>query len=301
MLRKILKIVGWWLLALLLLFAVGVWRNWDTIQRVFLGGVKVYETVPPKVPADLDRPAILVFSKTSGFRHDEAIPAANVLLDAIAKEKRWGIYRTENGAAFSPEILDRFDAVVFSNTSGDVFTPKQRAAFRAFLENGGGWVGIHAAGDNSYEAWGWYVDEVIGTHFVGHPMDPQFQQAAVRIEDRTNPATRDLPAEWRRTDEWYSFDKSPRRPGIAVLATLDEGTYRQKGMFGQELAMGKDHPIVWAHCVGKGRALYSALGHTAATYREPDYRRHLTGALAWALKRDGEGCGPRVAAPEVAR
>lgn len=291
MLRRILKIVGWVLLAALLVLAVSVWRNWDTIQRVFLGGVKVYETVPPKLPTDLKRPAILVFSKTSGFRHEEAIPAAGKLLAAIAGEKGWGIYQTENGAAFSPEILSRFDAVVFSNTSGDVFTPQQRAAFKSFLENGGGWVGIHAAGDNSHEAWNWYVDNVIGTHFVGHPMDPQFQQATVRVEDRTNPASKGLPGEWRRTDEWYSFDKSPRKPGITVLATLDESTYRLKGMFGQELAMGKDHPIVWARCVGKGRALYSGLGHTAATYSEPDYRTHLTGALEWALKLEGTECG----------
>lgn len=299
MLRKILKIIGWVLLALLLLLAVSVWRNWDTIQRVFLGGVKVYETVPPKVPTDLKRPAILVFSKTSGFRHKEAIPAAGALLTQIARDKGWGIYQTENGATFSPEILARFDAVVFSNTSGDVFTPKQRAAFRAFLENGGGWVGIHAAGDNSHEAWGWYVDKVIGTHFIGHPMDPQFQQALVRVEDRAHPASRNLPAEWRRTDEWYSFDKSPRKPGITVLATLDESTYRLKGMFGQELAMGKDHPIVWTRCVGKGRALYSGLGHTAETYREPDYRKHLVGALDWVLKLDGEGCGTSATAPKA--
>ena len=301
MLRKILKIVGWALLALVLLFAFGLWRNWDTVQRVFLGGLKVYETEAPTLPADIKRPAILVFSKTNGFRHEEAIPAANALFDAVAQEQGWGLFKTESGAAFSPEILARFDAVVFSNTSGDVFTPAQRAAFKAFLERGGGYVGIHAAGDNSHADWAWYMDRVIGTTFTGHPMDPQFQQAAVRIEDRTNPATRGLPAEWRRTDEWYSFDKSPRKPGIAVLATLDEGTYKPGSFFGTELAMSKDHPIVWARCVGKGRALYSALGHTAATYAEPDYRKHISGALGWALKLEGEGCSPNVAAAPASK
>ncbi len=296
MMRKILKVLGALLLAALAVLAFGLWRNWDTVQRVFLGGVKVYETEPPTLPVNLKRPAILVFSKTSAFRHKEAIPAANALFDSLAVENGWGIYKTENGAAFSPAILARFDAVVFSNTSGDVFTPEQREAFKSFLENGGGYVGIHAAGDNSHAAWGWYMDKVIGTTFVGHPMAPQFQQAAVRIEDRRNPATRDVPAEWRRADEWYSFDKSPRsKPGISVLATLDEGTYKPGSFFGTELGMGKDHPIIWARCVGKGRTLYSALGHTAATYAEPKYRQHITGALKWALKLDGEGCSPNVA------
>lgn len=297
MLRKILKGLLWALLAAVLFIAYQAWSHRDTIQRVFLGGVKVYETTPPALPAEIRRPAILVFSKTNGFRHEEAIPAANAMLGKLAKDSGWGYFQTENGAIFSPALLARFDAVVFNNTSGDVFTPPQREAFRRFVENGGGWVGIHAAGDNSHEAWTWYVDTVIGTRFIGHPMDPQFQQATMRIEDRTHPATRHLGPALQRTDEWYSFDRSPRGvPGIHVLATLDEKTYVQKGMFGQQLAMGADHPIAWSRCIGKGRALYTAGGHTASSFREPAYAGLVAGALRWALKLEGEGCSPRAAA-----
>lgn len=282
------------LLILLLIvgfFAISVARNWDTIQRVFLGGLKVYETEAPAVPTDIKRPAILVFSKTNGFRHEEAIPAANTLFAEMAREQGWGHYQTENGATFNAETLSRFDAVIFNNVSGDVFTPQQRQAFKKFIEQGGGFVGIHGAGgDMSYD-WRWYVDHLIGAQFIGHPMDPQFQKATVKIEVKTHPATRDLPDSWTRTDEWYSFEKSARKPGVNILATLDESTYSPKGMFGQKLAMGKDHPIVWSHCSGKGRVLYSAMGHTASSYSEPEYRKLLGGATRWALKLDGTGCG----------
>jgi len=288
--RKIIKIVLWVLLALVVLFAISVARNWETIQRVFLGGVKVYETVPPKLPAEMKRPAVLVFSKTNGFRHEEAIPAANAMFAAMARESGWGHFQTENGATFSPEILSRFDAVVFNNVSGDVFTPEQRAALKAFLENGGGFVGIHGAGGDRTHDWRWYVDEVIGAGFIGHPMDPQFQRAVLERKDAAHPATRGLPARWSRTDEWYSFDKAVRAPKFHVLLTLDERTYANKEMMGQDLAMGAEHPIAWWHCVGKGRALYSALGHQASAYAEPEYRTILAGALAWALKQEGSGC-----------
>ena len=40
MVRKIFKWVGIVLLVVLLYFAFRVWQNWDTVQRVFLGGVK---------------------------------------------------------------------------------------------------------------------------------------------------------------------------------------------------------------------------------------------------------------------
>ncbi len=265
--------------------------NWNIIHRVFLGGVKVYETQAPVLPTDIKRPAILVFSKTNGFHHEEAIPAANALFAGIAKAQGWGYYQTENGATFAPEILSRFDAVIFNNVSGDVFTPAQRHALKTYIEQGGGFVGIHGAGgDMSYD-WRWYASDLIGAQFIGHPMGPQFQKASVKIEERTHPATKGLPESWSRTDEWYSFEKSPRKPGVTILARLDETTYSPKGLFGKKLAMGKDHPIMWSHCTGKGRVFYSAMGHQAEAYAEPGYRKLLIGAARWSLKLDGKGCG----------
>lgn len=294
--RKILRVILWGLLALIVLLAIGVARNWDTIQRVFLGGVKVYETTPPTLPAQINRPAILVFSKTNGYRHKEAIPAANALFAQFAKDNGWGYFQTENGASFNPAILARFDAVVFNNVSGDVFTPDQRAAFKAFLENGGGFVGIHGAGGDMTYDWKWYVNDLIGAQFRGHPMDPQFQQATVRTEDKAHPATKDAPASWNRTDEWYSFEKAARQPGYHVLLTLDEKTFANHKMMGKDLVMGSDHPIAWWHCVGKGRIFYSAMGHQASAYSESEYRQVLLGATQWALKQDGPDCPTPAAA-----
>ena len=294
MVRKAIRIILWLLLALLVIVGVQAFRHWDTIQRVFLGGLHTHETVPPVIPADIKRPAILVFSKTNGFRHEEAIPAANAMLAKLAAEKGWGYFQTENGAAFSPAILAKFDAVVFSNASGDVFNAAQRTAFQAFVENGGGYVGIHAAGDDSWKDWPWYVEHIVGTRFTGHPMNPQFQLATVNIEDAGHPATKGQAPEWARTDEWYSFDKSPRgKPGLTVLATLDESSFANHKLFGKDLAMGKDHPIAWWRCTGQGRVLYSAMGHQASAYAEPEYRAMLAGAISWAMKLEGAGCeGP---------
>src|SRR5262245_49230827 len=98
------------------------------------------------MPAQLTTPAILVFSKTNGFRHNETIPAASAALEAIAREHGWGIFFTENGAVFNHDSLTRFAATVWNNTSGDVLTADQKEAFRDYIENGGGFVGLHCAG-----------------------------------------------------------------------------------------------------------------------------------------------------------
>lgn len=251
-----------------------------------------FDATPPDLPPHFNRTAILVFSKTNGYRHVDAIPAANAAFEEIARARGWSVYFTENGAVANRQQLQRFDAVVFNNVSGDVFTQEQRDALRQYIEGGGGFVGIHGAGGDPAYAWDWYVQNLIGAQFIGHPMlpgAPQFQEATVRVEDRTHPATRRLPADWTRTDEWYSFAASARRDGYHVLAALDESTYTPGQLGPRVLAMGADHPIMWSHCEGRGRAFYSAIGHRADAY-DVAYRQVLEGATAWAARLEGEGC-----------
>ena len=263
--------------------------------RLVLGIGASYDKTPPQLPAKLSGNAILICSKTNGFRDDEQIVAANRALEEIARARGWSSYTTENAAIFNPAQLARFKAVVWNSVSGDVLTPEQRSAFRAWLERGGGFVGLHGAGGDPQYAWRWYVDDLIGAQFIGHVMDPQFQAANLNVEDRDHPATRGLPKVWRRTDEWYSFASNPRDKGYHILVTIDEKSYSPFEKLlpftkPKDIRMGADHPMVWTHCVGDGRAFYSALGHAASTYGEPLHRKMIGGAIAWAAGLEGPGC-----------
>lgn len=281
------KIIKWLLVAALAVLVVNLTYVGFIIYRAVYGK-HVYETVAPTLPRDLNKPAILVFSKTNGFRDDDAVRAANAALATMAKSHGWSTFFTENGATFNANDLNRFQATVWNNTSGDVLTADQKQAFRSYIENGGGFVGIHGAGGDPRYEWRWYVDTLLGAEFKGHTLNPQFQLAVIHIADPSDPIVQGIPLNWTRTDEWYSFEKSPRAPGFQVLATLDEKTYEPK-MFWKDIRMG-DHPIVWKHCVGKGRAFYSALGHSAATYSEPLHLDLLAGAIAWAAGTSGKSC-----------
>ena len=252
----------------------------------------VFETVREELPP-MGHPAVLVFSKTNSFIHKEAIPAARQMLRDIATEQGWSIYLSDNGAIYNPEDLARFDVIVWNNVTGDVLLPEQRSAMRAWLEQGGGFVGLHAAGDNSHDVWPWYQDTVIRAHFIGHPLDPQFQQATLRAEQPADPIVSGLPDEWVREDEWYSFAASPRAPDVRVLLTIDESTYNPGEFFNTPLGMGEDHPMIWKHCVGEGRVVYSAPGHTAETYADPKYRELVSRAIAWSGRINAHGmAGP---------
>jgi type 1 glutamine amidotransferase len=257
------------------------------LHRVLYGSRR-YDSASPQLPPGLKDPAILVFSKTNGYRHVDAIRGANDAISSIVEEQGLSVFFTENGAAFNPEYLSRFRAAIWNNTSGDVLNAAQKDAFRSYMESGGGFVGLHAAGGDFRYAWRWYVETVIGAQFVGHTLLPQTPTAMVRVENRSDPATKKLPAEWSRFDEWYSFAKSPRANGATVLATVDETTYSPR-MAAKNIRMGSDHPVVWKRKVGKGRAFYSALGHTADSYSDPNYVALLKGAIAWAAGLGEEG------------
>lgn len=235
-------------------------------------------------------PAVLIFTRANGYKHD-SIPAATAALAAIARSEGWEAKVSDDPRLFNPGELKRYAAVVWNNTSGTVLDAHQAEAFRRYVEGGGGFVGIHGAGGDPSYAWPWYVQTLIGAQFIAHPgppYSPQFQTARLKVEDRSQPATRDLPKAWTRTDEWYSFAASPRGK-VRVLVSLDEGSYRPLGYNGKDIRMG-DHPVVWQHCVGKGRAFFSAMGHKPEAYAEPAYRALLKGALEWAAGRGGQAC-----------
>ncbi len=249
------------------------------------------DKTPPELPADLKPGGILIFSKTSGFREEAAIQASDAALAAIAKERGWPYFVTENGAVMNPDQLAKFKLVIWNNNSGDILSEEQRTAFKTWIENGGASMAIHGAGGDpatfpaprTASAWKWYIDHVIGAQFVVHsPIMP----ADVHVEDTKSRITKGLPAVWHRSDEWYSFAENPRgKAGFHILATVDEKSYTPG-----RATMGADHPLVWWHCAGKGHALYSALGHGGMMYTEPLMIQFLDNAMSWGMAESGHSC-----------
>jgi type 1 glutamine amidotransferase len=247
-----------------------------------------YDTVAPTLP-DLQRPAILVLHKTNGFIHKEGLPAAQAMLAELATDNDWHIYQTDNAATHNTLDLARFDVVIWNNTSGDILTGEQRAAFKAWLSSGGQWLGLHAAGgDPSYD-WNWYVDTMLGAQFFGHTMSPQFQDADVLVSNPDEPLTAHLPSPWRvESEEWYAFDRNPRDTGSTILLALDESTYDTQETIIPDASMPGEHPIAWTHKLGEGTVIYSAIGHTAQTYSTAEYREFIVKSIGKLLGQTHE-------------
>ncbi|MFB6841331.1 ThuA domain-containing protein [Streptomyces sp. NPDC056361] len=233
-------------------------------------------------------PDVLIYTRTTGYRHD-SIPDGAAALAELAADLGRPAEVTEDPGAFTPERLAGCAAVVLLSTTGNVLTPEGRRAFEAYLRGGGSLLAVHAAA-NAEPDWPFY-GELLGTRFAGHP---DIQPGTVLVDDPTHPATAPLPPRWSWTDEWYNFTSDPRthpnpavRARVRVLARADETTY-------QGGTHGADHPLVWCGDIDHGRVFFTALGHAPETYHEPLFRAHLSGALEWLTGGTvgGEAGGP---------
>ncbi len=157
---------------------------------------------------------ILVFSSTNGYRHS-AIPNGKAAIEKLGKENGFDVDATEDSLVFTEDNLKKYAAVVFLNTTGNILSYKQEAAFERFIQAGGGFVGIHSATDTEYD-WIWY-SKLVGANFESHPKQ---QNAKINVVDKTHASTKHLPDTWERFDEWYNFKNMNK--DVHVLAKIDE-------------------------------------------------------------------------------
>ena len=128
-----------------------------------------YDQTPPDLPKEIAHPAILVFSKSNGFKDLPSVNGAIAALKEMAGRRHWNLILEDNAAVFNNKQLKRFDAVIWNNVSGDVLTVPQRAAFKSYIEKGGGFAAVHGSGGDPYVDWDWYADTLIGARFSEPP------------------------------------------------------------------------------------------------------------------------------------
>lgn len=212
---------------------------------------------------------VLLFYKTEGFHH-QSIPTGIETIKNLGKTNNFEVTATNDAVAFSSENLEKYDLVIFLNTTGNVLNEKQQNAFETYMKKGGNYFGIHAAADTEFN-WPWY-GKLVGAYFVSHP---KVQEAKIRVEKANHPSVAHLPQVWIRKDEWYNFKNI--NPRIIVLLSLDESSY-------QGGKNGKKHPIAWYHKLdGGGTAIYTGGGHTVQSYSEPAFREHVLQSILFAI------------------
>lgn len=244
------------------------------LVAVLISGISYAQKKETKFKEPLN---ILVFSKTSGFRHASISSGIKMLYDQ-SKNQNWVITVTEDASLLRDDLLEKIDVAVFVNPTGDAICDAGQKAFEKFIKKGKGFVGIHAAADFEYE-WAFYGD-LVGAYFRTHP---PAQEATVLFENYDHPAMEPFKGmkTYTTVDEWYSFKKSPRE-NVNVLARLDEDSIKKQK--DDTWKMG-DHPLIWWTEKDDIRSFYTVFGHTHEAFQDELVIQHITKAINWAGKR----------------
>jgi type 1 glutamine amidotransferase len=223
-------------------------------------------TAPSAAPAPI---RVLMLTATAGFRHD-SIPSARQVIAGLAPRSGFVVFATEAIGDITPSLLASTDVLMFALTSGELgFDRTQKDAIVAFVNDGGGFIGVHSAADTLYE-WADY-GRLVGAYFREHPWTTD---ATLAVEDPAHPINAGLGVSFRLLEEIYTFRDNPRA-STHVLLSLDAASVGAAG----------DFPLAWTQTVGRGRCYYNALGHFDSTWKDAAFQTQMVNAIRWTAGR----------------
>jgi type 1 glutamine amidotransferase len=223
---------------------------------------------------------VLIYTKNGkGYVH-ENIPASVDCLKSICSREKWDCQVTDDANVFMADKIKAFDVLVFDNTNNEIFdTEEQKKVFVDYIRHGGGFVGIHSS-SGSERQWPWFWAN-LGGKFVRHP---KYQPFDVKVIDAKHLSTDFLPAVWKWEDECYYLNNL--NPAIHVLLAADLTTVTDANMKDYPGdVFGNSFPLCWYQEYDGGRQWYTAMGHNPKHYQDPNFIKHLTGGIRWAMKQ----------------
>ena len=252
-------------------------------------------------PNRAGRKVLLIWADTrNGIAQHDSVTHAMAVIERIGYES--GLYdtyiRTDSAIiSKTPKMttgqpasggpnLNNVDAIFFLGHREIDLKDDQKADLLSFVkEDGKGFIAAHTA-TTAFLSWPEF-GELIGGRFDNHPWGTV--HAPVINEDPAFPATKHFPAVFDFTDEFYQAKDFAREKARVVLR-LDTSKLPANPQFHRT---DGDFPLAWAKMYGNGRVFYSALGHDAKTWDNPDVYRMYFEAIRWALKLTDAEVTPR--------
>jgi type 1 glutamine amidotransferase len=221
-----------------------------------------------------------------------SIPFANYAFLRIGqKTGAFEAFFSGDTLVFTPEILNRFDAVCFNNTAGVLFTdPVKRKALLDYVSGGRGFIGIHAAGATMvqwpvYDQWPGFGDMLGGYENGGHPWKEK-EWITLKIDDPKSPINAAFKGkEFRVSDEVFQFQAPWSRENLHELLSIDTSKtdMSESRRILPERRKDGDIAISWIRGYGKGRVFYTSLGHNPHINWDPKILAHVLAGFQFTL------------------
>ena len=153
-------------------------------------------------------------------------------------------------------------------------TEEQGAAIKDFVQAGGALYALHNSSHISLSSKNYR--EVMGGAYIDHPALRPFR---VSVVNKEHPITRGV-QDFIVNDEQHfvTYDKDPRyillrSENIDGLTDISEGR-----------DLGTKAIAGWAYDFGKGRVVFTAVGHTLHALWQPEYFKLQKNAVGWLLR-----------------
>jgi type 1 glutamine amidotransferase len=240
---------------------------------------------------------ILMVSISQGFQHPVVerkggeLSLAERIVVQLGKKHGFAVTATKDGRLINRENLAKYSATLFF-TQGEIdqrgphgdspMRTEDREAILEYVKSGGGFVGTHCGGADTFHQWQPFLD-MVGGEFIGH--GPQ-QVSRVEVVDHSFPAVQGWPKAFSLNDEWYAYRGFHRN--MRVLMMLQTEGMRDK------LYDRQPYPITWCSRYGKGRVFYTGMGHREDVWTNPLYQQMIAKSLLWAAGRIEADASPNL-------
>lgn len=246
-----------------------------------------YAQVPEGYPANYAKAprfkALVYYTQHAEEAHVQFAEQATTFFKKLNYGDGFVLDITTDFSKYPYEKLKEYNVIIMLNTSPN--TKAERDAFEQYMENGGGWVGFHAAAYNDKNThWPWFVKFLGGGVFYCNNWPPQ--PVLVEVDNEEHPVTKNLPASFvAPASEWYQWTPSPRQnKDVEVLLSLSPKNY-PLGI--KDVVNFGDFPIVWSN--KNYRMIYLNMGHGDEEFIDGTQNLLLVNAFRWVVSKDKNG------------
>ena len=246
-----------------------------------------YAQVPEGYPANYAKAprfkALIYYTQHAEEAHVQFAEQATTFFKKLNYGDGFVLDITTDFSKYPYEKLKEYNVIIMLNTSPN--TKAERDAFEQYMENGGGWVGFHAAAYNDKNThWPWFVKFLGGGVFYCNNWPPQ--PVLVEVDNEEHPVTKNLPASFvAPASEWYQWTPSPRQnKDVEILLSLSPKNY-PLGI--KDVVNFGDFPIVWSN--KNYRMIYLNMGHGDEEFIDGTQNLLLVNAFRWVVSKDKNG------------
>lgn len=242
---------------------------------------------------------ILMVTGDSDLPHHHWRETTAAIQEIFQQHGGFDVRVLEDARAVTNEVLNGYDALLM-NYHGPRLPRAAEQAIEGFVSGGGGLVAFHQAcygpffgmvqrdgrwfdGDPaaSWTAWSKMIGAQWPAADLGHAIRGPFLVNWRESSPLAPPGERSFLA----NDELYH--KLRLLPGAEVQASAHS--------LADQGGTGNTEPLVWTNRYGKGRVVFTSLGHDAMAFHQPGMRSLFVRGAAWAAARHVPH--PRAAAP----